>query len=148
MTKDDLIASLNRLGGLTESQIAAVARSRNASLDARLAAILLLVGMSPLDISATVVELVCDLTDPEWRQDAGSPIDTDLGRVVTRILQTKPLEPEDRDQLPSIEAIAWRLMRLAKLSATVNDDSLDLGLRMLSGKDSTWWLEWIRSQEG
>jgi len=140
MSEEKLAAALNQMSDRTADQLEAVVKARNAPLDRRIAAILMLVSCSPIPISTATTELICTLTDPDWDHiGEKEPTDTHLGRIIASLIQTWPREPQN-----VAEQIAARLFRLAETTSAISDEHLDFVLRAATGQDGTWWIDWIR----
>ena len=81
MMEDKLVAALNELASLPEDPLESLAGAKNAALETRVAAILLVVGLSDLPIASATVELVQCLTEPERFEPDADPAEKPVDRI-------------------------------------------------------------------
>jgi hypothetical protein len=149
---DEVVRQLSVLAAST-LDLEAVIRSENAAPERRVAAVLLHVAATGGPLSSSVCELVMSLTEPGWDAQEADPLNSELGRAVRDHLNDEPAKLRllvENDKAPRVEQAAAQLV-LRSVGADYNyNDSLNLVLKAISGRNAVWWIDWIsehRSRE-
>jgi hypothetical protein len=141
MDAEKLVDAINEMGDCTAEQILARAKARK-SVESRLAAVIWSVAGSQLPVATAALEIIMDLTMPNWETDIGDPLATPVGKYIVNLARTPPNKRKELDETE--HRTATRLLELAEDPAAITDDVTDQILRMSTGKDMSWWLNWIR----
>lgn len=148
---DDITLHLNDvMNGKPISDLLLIAGARNAVPARRIASLLLLLMASDSPLCEPASELVYSLTAPGWDRADIEPVETPLGReMLARV----------NDPSSALTGLAWsNVGPLHRMAATLilravggecpTDDAGDLSLKILSGHDTLWWMEWVREHRG
>ena len=141
MNVDTFVEQLNEMGECTCDGLLVRARARQ-SVETRLAAVLMIVAGSDLEIAPIALEIIMDLTLPEWESDYEDPLLTPIGKGIADLTRNPEMRRMKIDQAGQL--LATRLIKLAANPAAVTDSSTDTMLRIATNKDMAWWLDWIR----
>ena len=122
-------------------------RERTAPVERRLAALLWHTSFSADDLLANAAfELIVELSPPEPIAD---PFETDRGRDIRGLLHASPEELRviSRDgSAPIFRGMAAELILQADSGEWSFNPYKDRILRVLTGRDLNWWVDWIRQQ--
>jgi hypothetical protein len=142
MDTESLAQALNDLQDFSEDSLELLATSKNAPMERRIGSILLIVGVSGLSISSATIDLICQITDPDWDEFPEDPRDTPLGKTFRRLLD----DPPDTRAKTMGEIVFFKLVKLAEQSAPIPPPKMDGVLLKLTGKPALWWIDWIRDE--
>ena len=125
----------------------AILRERTAPVERRLAALLWHTSFSADDLLANAAfELIIELSPPEPIAD---PFETDRGRDIRGLVHANPEELRviSRDEsAPIFRGMAAELILQADSGEWSFNPYKDRILRVLTGRDLNWWIDWIRQQ--
>ena len=143
------IDELNAHGEWPQAIGDAILRERTASVECRLAALLWHAASSKDDLLANAAfELIIELTFHNGEPIA-DPLETNKGRKIRELVHASP------DELRAISCDeSARVFRRGAAVLILEADSdecsfnpyKDRLLRMLTGHDMKWWIDWIRQQ--
>ncbi len=139
VTLEDLVNAINDLGERTTREVKEAAEREHPQLT-RVAAVLLL-AMTDEDLRRLSVDLICDLTCPDWPADPtefedllGSLLDYDSERLKAVRLD---------EGVSSIRVLAARVIRMVD-GDEERSRHTDSFVRRLTGRDLDGWIDWVR----
>ena len=148
LDSSEFIDELNALRGLTSEQMRSVLQDRQQPIERRLAALLIELTASDHSLRSLALELVLDLTCPESeREPIDDPLDTSFGKGIRELLlhdrQDLKAISQDKER-PAFRITLANLILMADSESPSFNRDLDIMLRHQTGRDTKWWLDWIR----